>query len=56
MEQWHGLLQARAKDTPFVVIGCRSDLREDKATECVDGQVAAVVAEDLDAWGYIEVQ
>jgi hypothetical protein len=52
--QWHGLLQARVRDTPFVVVGCRSDLR-DCGVQCVDMQAAALVAEDIGAWGYIEV-
>lgn len=52
-DKWCGLLQARAKDTPFVVVGCRSDLRE-RGVDCIDTETAALVAEGLDAWGYIE--
>jgi hypothetical protein len=36
------------------VVGCRSDLR-DRGVDCIDTETAALVAEGLDAWGYIEV-
>lgn len=47
-------MQVKAQCRPFVVIGCRSDLR-DQGVQCIDTQIAAVVAEDMGAWGYIEV-